>query len=176
MGVGKSRRLEFRRQDGQARKTGRPLAMIGQPRSCAVAEIAASGRFNRPSDDPVRQPRGHDGGPRTPIPGLIVKRLSVRSAYFLERYARPRRGVCAYGNKWSEPHFPSMLIEPPRPSPTGVPTPQPPFPKVPPERDEPPVPDVPVREPDEEVDDTNPPRPADLPIESPEEGTNYDRG
>jgi hypothetical protein len=33
---------------------------------------------------------------------------------------------------------------------------------------EPVVPDVPIKEPDEEVDDANPDRPADIPIEPPE--------
>jgi hypothetical protein len=64
-----------------------------------------------------------------------------------------------------------MAVEPPRPSPPGIPTPQPPFPKVPPLPDEPVIPDVPVRDPDEEVDDANPPRPKDIPIDTPPEQT-----
>jgi len=62
-----------------------------------------------------------------------------------------------------------MAKELPRPSPTGIPTPQPPVPQVPPLPGEPPVPDVPIREPDKEVDDANPPKPADIPITPPEQ-------
>ena len=58
-----------------------------------------------------------------------------------------------------------MTIDPPRPSPPGIPTPQPPGPKVPPLPGEDVVPDVPVKDPGEEVPDANPPRPADIPIE-----------
>jgi len=67
----------------------------------------------------------------------------------------------------------NVMSDPPRPSPPGIPTPQPPLPRVPPLPGEPVVPDVPDKQPDEEVPDANPeppdhtrPAPKDLAAQS----------
>ena len=59
-----------------------------------------------------------------------------------------------------------VMSDPPRPSPPGIPTPQPPLPQVPPLPQEPVVPDVPDKQPDEEVPDANP-EPPDHPAPVP---------